>query len=119
MSDDGYGEATPETLAKSATLALQAWGKIKGEALIGRKPAANQVITVLRRDHQPGRPGAVHSFYNPETRTDAQGRFVFDRVIPGAGEVARVIVTESRQRQSACTWDAGRSRSTSRRARRC
>lgn len=94
MSDDGYAEATPEGLAKSATLSLDAWGKIKGEARIGRQPAANQPITVARRNDQPGSPGAVHAFYNVETRTDAQGRFVFDRVIPGASEVARVIVTE-------------------------
>jgi hypothetical protein len=94
MSDDGYAEATPEGLAKSATLALEAWGKIKGEARIGRQPAANQVITVLRRNYQPGPPGSVHTFYSIETRTDAQGRFVFERVIPGASEVARVVVTD-------------------------
>ena len=36
----------------------------------------------------------MHAFYSIETRTDAQGRFVFDRVIPGASEVSRVVVTE-------------------------
>jgi hypothetical protein len=29
-----------------------------------------------------------------EARTDAQGRFVFDRVIPGPSEVSRVVITE-------------------------
>ena len=43
MSDDGYAEATPEELAKSATLALKPWGKIKGRGAdrpsAGREPA--------------------------------------------------------------------------------
>ena len=44
-SDDGYGEATPESMAKSGALVLEAWGKINGEARIGREPAANQVVS--------------------------------------------------------------------------
>ena len=38
--------------------------------------------------------GGVHAFYSIESRTDAQGRFVFDRVMPGPGEVSRVLVTD-------------------------
>jgi protocatechuate 3,4-dioxygenase beta subunit len=94
MSDYGFAESTPEEHEKSETLTLEAWGKIKGEARIGREPAANQPISVSRRNERPTPPGEVHAFYNLETRTDAQGRFVFERVIPGATEVARVVVTE-------------------------
>ena len=94
MSDDGYAEATPEGRGESGTLALQAWGKIKGRARIGRQPAANQTITFERRGVPPAGPRGVHGFYSIETRTDAQGHFSFDRVIPGAGEVSRVVVTE-------------------------
>ena len=36
----------------------------------------------------------MYGFYQRETRTDAQGHFSFDRVIPGAGEVSRVVLTE-------------------------
>jgi hypothetical protein len=94
-SDDGYAEATPGEMAKSGTLTLKPWGRIKGRARIGRQPAANQVISLnARRSYQPLGPGGVNAFYQVETRTDAQGQFAFDRVIPGAGEVARVIVTD-------------------------
>jgi len=89
MSDDGYGESR----AKSGTLALQAWGKVKGQAFIGRQPAVNQPISIDRREQRHERNG-VNAFYGHNTRTDAQGRFVFDRVIPGASEVARVVVTD-------------------------
>jgi RNA polymerase sigma factor (sigma-70 family) len=94
MSDDGYAEARPEDMAKSPRLTLAAWGKIKGRARIGRQPAANQLINFQRRDVRPAGPDGVNALYGIETRTDLQGNFAFDRVIPGAGEVSRVVVTE-------------------------
>ena len=72
-------ESAPDEPGKSGILALRAWGKIKGVAKIGRQPVANQTISVARRDY---RPRAVHEFYHISTRTDGQGRFAFDRVIP-------------------------------------
>ncbi len=89
ISDDGYAELHD----KSGHLTLEAWGKVKGQAFIGRQPAANQPVSISRRDYQP-LPNGVNAFYGTNTRTDAQGRFVFDRVIPGPSEVARVVVTE-------------------------
>jgi hypothetical protein len=94
MSDGGYAEARPEEMAESGRLTLKPWGKIKGRARIGRQPAANQIISFHGRDQRPAGPGVVNAFYSIETRTDPQGNFGFDRVIPGAGEVARVVVTE-------------------------
>ena len=94
MSDEGYGEATSEGSGEPATLALQAWGKIKGRARIGHRPAAHQPVAFGRRGVTPGGPRGVYGFYQREARTDAQGNFSFDRVIPGAGEVSRVVVTE-------------------------
>lgn len=91
MSDAGYAEAPS---GEPTTLGLVAWGTIKGEARIGRQPAANQPISLDRRDYQPGGQGTVNAFYGIETRTDSQGRFVFNRVIPGKNEVARVVITE-------------------------
>jgi len=93
ISDDGYAEATDTAFTRTRVLAMHAWGKIKGQALVGRKPAADQIITVSRRHYQPSVDG-VNAFYGINTRTDAQGRFSFDRVIPGESEVSRVVVTE-------------------------
>ena len=69
LSDDGYAEATPAEFANSRTLTLVRWGKIRGEARIGRKQAADQIVSVVRRDRQPG---PLHSFHNFETHTDAR-----------------------------------------------
>ncbi len=93
MSDDGYAEASPEDVGEAPALKLVAWGKVKGEARIGREPAVNQPISLSLRESRPHQ-GGVHAFYGIETKTDAQGRFTFDRVIPGTSELARVIITE-------------------------
>ncbi len=92
-SDDGYAEATRDVFAKSGALTLMPWGKIRGEARIGRKLAADQIISLISRNRNFW-PGRMHGLYDIETHTDARGRFVFDRVIPGPYEVARVVVTE-------------------------
>jgi hypothetical protein len=89
MSDDGYAESR----VNFGTLTLQAWGRVKGQAFIGREPAVNQVISIGRRDRLFERNG-VDTSYDLETRTDAQGRFVFERVVPGACEVSRMVLTE-------------------------
>ncbi len=92
--DDGYAEARPEELARSGRLTLKPWGKVKGRARIGRNPAADQPIAFQLRDACPAGPGGVNTFYQISTRTDADGNFVFDRVIPGVAEVSRIVVTE-------------------------
>jgi beta-lactamase regulating signal transducer with metallopeptidase domain len=89
MSDDGYAELH----GKPGNLTLEAWGKVKGQAFIGRNPAANQPVSIGPRDYRPVQNG-VNAFYESYTRTDAHGRFVFDRAIPGPSQVARVVVTE-------------------------
>ena len=93
LSDAGFAEATGEELAKQGNLRLQPWGRIEGQALIGRRPAANQEISF--QPTRPQRGNAMYVFdYGYTTETDADGRFAFDRVIPGPGSVSRVVVTE-------------------------
>jgi hypothetical protein len=94
MSDDGYTEGAPEGPAKPGELTLQSWGKIKGRARIGHQPAVHQPISWDRRGVFPSGRERLFGFYQRETRTDAEGNFNFDRVIPGAGEVSRVVITE-------------------------
>ena len=90
--DDGYAQAHSALFEKSNTLSMIRWGKIRGEARIGRKLAAGQLINFYHRNHN-FQPGGLDSFYLIQTRTDERGRFVFERVIPGPSEVARVVVT--------------------------
>ncbi len=90
VSDAGYARAFPDEFARSGKLVLEAWGKIEGEVRIGRQPAPNQQV-----EFQPGlfqRGGRTYVFtYGYTTLTDQQGRFAFDRVVPGRGTVSRSV----------------------------
>jgi len=100
LSDAGYAEIRSDEFAKRKTLSLQPWGKIEGLALIGKKPAANQEILFNSLRHTTS---VLYVFNNHHTRTNEQGRFTFDRVVPGPGSVSRYLIT---------VFQGGRARST-------
>jgi peroxiredoxin len=90
FSDAGYTHAFFDEFAKSGKLVLQPWGKIEGEVQIGGLPAPNQQVEFSPALFQ--REGRTYNFgYGYTTLTDQQGRFTFDRVVPGPGSVWRVI----------------------------
>src|SRR5262249_11429718 len=92
LSDAGYADASPDEFAKSDKLVLQPWGRLEGEVMVGRQPKANEAISFSPARPGRGIPRRVFT-YQYATRTDAHGRFTFDRVIPGPGSVTRVVVT--------------------------
>jgi beta-lactamase regulating signal transducer with metallopeptidase domain/thiol-disulfide isomerase/thioredoxin len=93
VSDAGFADASSDEFAKSGKLVLQPWGRIEGRVRIGRNPGADQEVSF--HPIRPNRGGGLYVFdYGYTTRTDADGRFTFDRVIPGPGTVSRMIVTE-------------------------
>jgi peroxiredoxin/protocatechuate 3,4-dioxygenase beta subunit len=93
LGDAGFAEATADEFKANGQLVLQTWGTIEGRALIGRGPAANQEITFHPK--RPERGNVLYVFdYGYTTDTGAEGRFRFDRVVPGPGEVSRVVVTQ-------------------------
>jgi len=92
--DAGFAEVWSEDFKKAGALIdLQPWGKVEGTVTLGGKPGANQTVTFLPQ--RPQRADGVW-FYNYQytTQTDADGGFAFDRVMPGPGTAARVVVTE-------------------------
>jgi 5-hydroxyisourate hydrolase-like protein (transthyretin family) len=93
VSDAGYADASSDEFAKSAKLVLQPWGRIEGGVRIGPRFGPDQEVT-FRPIRLEGKGGIYGWNYNYTTRTDERGRFRFDRVIPGPGTVARVVVTE-------------------------
>jgi len=70
---------------------LEPWARVEGTFRIGQKLGAN----VPLRLEAPGRPEAsrlAHIYNQYEATTGPDGRFVFDRVIPGRGWVGRRIM---------------------------
>jgi beta-lactamase regulating signal transducer with metallopeptidase domain/peroxiredoxin/protocatechuate 3,4-dioxygenase beta subunit len=90
ISDAGYAHAWADEFARSGTLVLQPWGKIEGEVRIGRQPAPNQQVEFNPALIQHG-GRAYNLTYGYRTLTDKLGRFAFDRVVPVAGTVWRVV----------------------------
>ena len=92
-ADAGFADATSDEFAKTGKIVLQPWGRIQGQVRIGRKPAAYQsIVYVPELPQDRGDSYRMRSYLYPFT-ADSQGRFAVDRVIPGRGQIARVLDT--------------------------
>jgi thiol-disulfide isomerase/thioredoxin len=82
FSADGYAETDQDALSNSSSIKLQAWGRIEGTLKIGNKPGVDEQIVVLPMEspYDPKQPRVYHQI---ETKSDASGKFAFDRVPPG------------------------------------
>lgn len=92
--ESGFGEVTKSQIEENSDLVIQPWGRIEGQVRIGSQPDADREVSF-----QPQRPDDGRSYraiwsYGYETNTDAEGRFRFDRVLPGPGTLSRVIVVK-------------------------
>jgi hypothetical protein len=76
----------PET---ALAIRLRPWGRVEGELKIGARPAAGQEIS-LRAPFQSDLSSLLVSWY-ATTTTDDQGRFVFERLLPGPITLARTV----------------------------
>jgi len=66
-------------------LALVPWARVEGQVRIGGKPAADREVEVtVSGPRDDALPSVEHEC---TARTDDQGRFVFQRVLPGEGSI--------------------------------
>ena len=78
---------TPDQLATSTDVSLVPWGRIEGILRIGKNIAPNQKVSAwLNTISFNGR-------VDYDAQTDVQGRFVLDRVTPGAITIYRYVDT--------------------------
>jgi beta-lactamase regulating signal transducer with metallopeptidase domain/protocatechuate 3,4-dioxygenase beta subunit len=84
LGDDCFAYANSKALADSPRLQARAYGRIEGRYLIGDRITANRPIelTGLLQDDSTR---SVALFFTQKTRTDAEGRFAFDKVVPIPG----------------------------------
>ena len=77
-----FGEMTLKALLESgSTLKVRPWGRIEGKLRIGKKPAANATI---QQSGNIGRSDTTKdSTLTSSTKTDSEGNFKFDQVVPG------------------------------------
>jgi thiol-disulfide isomerase/thioredoxin len=95
IHEAGFAERLSREMQESKEpIVLEPWGRIEGVVRQGVKPEANREVVFY-----PERPDSrrTHPYlwdYGYTSQTDDQGRFSFDRVMPGRGSAARVVVTE-------------------------
>jgi len=96
---DGYAEFPVEDLDSDKPITLSPYGRVEGTLLVDGRPAADEAINVtivLYRYADGRRNFAPLSLWLQET-TDAEGRFVFEKVPPGERKVVhRMVLKEGR-----------------------
>jgi RNA polymerase sigma factor (sigma-70 family) len=97
LHDRGFAEQTVRdaNTPPPADLTLRPWGRIEGTLRIGRRPGAGETV-VLNYPRQGDTPAAI-PWWSGGTSANDQGRFVFDRVMPGEVTVGREILIKKTQ----------------------
>jgi hypothetical protein len=90
IHDAGAAELSYAEFQKSPEVKLQGWGRIEGRVLWKDKPGVDEPIRLSIHRDDYGYPGMIASY--ARANTDAEGRFAFDRVLPGHAQLSRPIV---------------------------
>jgi len=110
-ADEGYACVNNSSIPADHRITIQPWGRVEGILRLSKNPQPNQQVTL----HGSGVGGPVpttnpnqpYIFRNPSyrvvntqnKRTDENGRFVFERVAPGAGTLTKslaMVLTDGR-----------------------
>jgi thiol-disulfide isomerase/thioredoxin len=85
----GYAERRVAELGSASEIRLQPWTRVEGQLMIGTKPGADEAVRLslahIPYQFHPRQFPPIQLFLN--TKTDAEGRFVFEKVAPVAVEV--------------------------------
>jgi hypothetical protein len=88
--DSGAAEMPYAELAKSAEVILRPWGRVEGRVLWKDKPGTDEPVGLTIHRDEYGYPGTIAQY--GETKTGADGKFVFTRVLPGRAQISRWVV---------------------------
>jgi thiol-disulfide isomerase/thioredoxin len=89
----GYAELSPDAWARGGNINLLEWARIEGRLMIGSRPGAGQTVRAQVSFKRLSAQDWPRLFF-VNARTDADGRFVLQRIPPvGAAELSRVVNT--------------------------
>lgn len=86
----GYAHVKVDPQRPPKGVTLQAWSRVEGKLHVGTEIAANVPLSLKPVGEQYG-PEQPSIGFQWETRTDAEGRFSWDRVIPGPARIHRRV----------------------------
>jgi uncharacterized GH25 family protein/DNA-binding beta-propeller fold protein YncE len=105
LSDDGFAEASADQVQQRMPLRLRPWGRLKGRVLLGHKPDAGRQVSYTPQLASRGSFAFYVWNFRYQAQTDQQGRFEFDRVMPGPGTASRIVIREfDRGQQQSPGW---------------
>jgi len=105
LHDRGFAEKTNRDagVPPPADLTVRLWGRIEGTLRIGRRPGTGQTLN-LAYERLGDTPSTI-PWWSGKATTDDEGRFVFERVMPGDVTISREILLK----QSASSQTMGHS----------
>ncbi|MBN1347112.1 MAG: carboxypeptidase regulatory-like domain-containing protein, partial [Phycisphaerae bacterium] len=86
VDERGWAEVPSDQFAANPEIRLQPWARVEGIYRVGGKPVSDVKLGLRWREPDRKRLPEVDYTYN--ARTDANGRFVFQRVRPGTIKIA-------------------------------
>ncbi|MGE5611870.1 MAG: carboxypeptidase regulatory-like domain-containing protein [Bacillota bacterium] len=86
----GFAQVKQDELTRSGQVKLQPWGRIEGQVFIGSKAAAEVRVVAYARDVRADGQ-APQVYHNLQAKTDANGKFVMERVPAGKWGVGREV----------------------------
>ena len=87
IHESGVREMRFSEFEKFSEIALQSWGRIDGRVQWRENPGTNEAVSLTVHRDEYGYPGVVAQY--EETESDGDGRFVFDKVLPGRVQLSR------------------------------
>ena len=88
MADVGFAYITAEEFAETKEIVLKPWARVTGDFYVGAKPAKDKL---LRLDYPNNMPHNSTFTGENSAVTDKDGRFTFEKVIPGKIRLYREI----------------------------
>jgi hypothetical protein len=95
VHESGVREMPLSDIERASEITLQEWGRIEGRALWGDRPGTNEEVTLSIQRNAFGYPGVVAQYEH--VKSDADGRFVFDKVLPGRAQISRPFTHDGSQ----------------------
>jgi hypothetical protein len=87
IHESGVRELRIADFEKAPVVTLEQWGRIDGVVLWLDKPGVNEAISLTIHRDDYGYPGVIAQYET--TKSDANGHFTFDNVLPGHAQVSR------------------------------
>jgi beta-lactamase regulating signal transducer with metallopeptidase domain len=106
LADSGYGQLDQDAISNTPDIQLMAWGELKGRLQHGTKPAPGVDLKAYSVDPAIMQSPVRISMVN-RARTDADGRFEMDRMVPGEVQVDQYAMQRSGSHGMAFTETLG------------